>query len=422
MEIVPSSSLDSVRVYFTDLDLRLVVEGGASGARELTRRLKLLSMLKEHVVVAASHLVESMSVFPLIRENTALLSHGVIVPALRQEFATLADFVSCTDPKRRTSWVGVTPVEEAAKLVDSFARYAVRWNVDEASALFTRLVVDHLLDEQSLLRSMLPDVSQALAERIVQELKLSERLSRDDITNSLSLFPSDTARDRFRRYADLAYYIGGAKAVESVGVLPQENLGKFDYGTGGRLSRLSEWDIFFDHCANAIFAVSGPRIMPEDLDGLDVEAILALRDRWIGPRFREKYERILTLCRERVVVKDPHNLVLRLEELDVLAHELALEYRKAAERERLIKKVTNTGMSVLSLVLSGVLDMADYAVTGLQVVGDWIDTDQKGRGTLARVQRHIQAVRKLAGDIIAPNQELTRFVDSLTEKVRIRIT
>ena len=113
-----------------------------------------------------------------------------------------------------------------AQFIDSTARCAVQWNVEEASTFFAALVIDHLRDGQSFLRSMLPDVSQPLAQEIAQELQSSGRLSRDDITNSLIRIPSERSRDRFRRYADLAYYIGGAKAVESVGILPQENLGR----------------------------------------------------------------------------------------------------------------------------------------------------------------------------------------------------
>ena len=420
MDIVSAGSLDLVRAYCTDLDLRQVVRGGEAGSRELTRRLKLLCMLKGHVVVAASHLVESMPSFPFLRDHPSLLSRGIVVPALRKEFATLEDFVVHEDPKRTTSWVGIPTVLEAAKHVDSVAQLAVHWDVDDAAAFFTRLVIEHLLHRQSLLRSLMPDVSDDLAHQIVAHLQQSPRLSRDDIANSLNLIPSTASREQFRRYADLAYYIAGARAVESVGILPQENLGKFDYGSSDARRRLSEWDIFFNHCVNAIFAASGPRIHPDDLDRLEVDDILAFRDGWIGPRFRKKYERVLTLCRERIEVRDPQNTVLRLEELDALSNELTLEYGKAAKQEARIKKITNTGMSILSLVLSGVLDSADLAISGLQVVGDWIDTDQGGNGRLARVRDHVQAARQLTGDLLATNQPLTRFLDSLSERIRTR--
>lgn len=422
MEIVNPSDLDTVRSYFTGLDLRLVIRSGDVGTRELTRRLKLLSVLKGHIVIAASHLVESMSEYPFLRDNPELLSNGVIIPALRNEFTTVTDFVTYTDPKRKTSWVGVAPVEEAAKVIDSTARFAVQWNVDDASAFFASLMTDHLQSSASLLRSMLPDVSQLLADQIVQRLQSSERLSRDDISNSLSMIPSDISRERFRRYADLAYYISGARAVNSVGILPQENLGRLDYGSSLDHTNLSELDIFFSHCANAIFAASGPRILPEDLDKLEVEDILALRDGWIGPRFREKYNRIITLCREGIQIRDPHDVVLRLDELETLAREITIAYRKAAQSERLIKVSMDTGMSLLSLVLSGVLDTTDYAVTGLQVIGDWIDTDSNMKGKLGRVKEHIQVVRGYTGDILSINQELTRFLENFTEKVLARTT
>ena len=420
VEIVLPESLDVVRAYYTGIDLRVVTQGGPAQHRELARRIKLLALLKGHVIVAASHLVESMESFPFLRENPALLSHGILVPALRKEFATVEQFVEHQDPKRTTSWVGIPSVLEAARLVDATAPVAVQWDVEQASAFFARLVIDHMSDRRSLLRSLMPDVSDATVACILERLHESARLSRDDIANSLLLIPSKASREGFRRYADLAYYIAGAHAVQSIGILPQENLGRIDYGDGVTVPRLSEWDIFFDHCASAIFAASGPRILPEDLDKLTVDEILAVRGSWIGPRFREKYQRLLSLVRGRVEVLDPHNIVLRLEELDTIAQELAAEYELAAMREARLSKLMKSGMSVISLVLSGAFESADYVLTAAEFMGDWIDSDPDGEGRIARVRSHVQAARQRAGDLLATNVPLTRFLELLTDRVRAK--
>ena len=92
MEIVLPESLDVVRAYYTGIDLRVVTQGGPAQHRELARRIKLLALLKGHVIVAASHLVESMESFPFLRENPALLSTDFYA-ALRKEFATVEQFV-----------------------------------------------------------------------------------------------------------------------------------------------------------------------------------------------------------------------------------------------------------------------------------------------------------------------------------------
>ncbi len=421
MQVVSPNELDTVRAYFTGFDLHQILQHGGGESPALKRQITLLCLLKGHIVIAASHLVESMSVSPVVVEYMPLLKNGIIVPALRSEFHSVADFINYQDPKRITSWVGMTPVEEAAKLLDANARYAVSWNVEGTSALFSRLLIDHVRNADSLLRSLLPDVSQVIADAIVDKLEHSKRLSRDDIQNSLRHVPSERSRMLFKQYADLAYYVSGAKAVEFVGILPQENLGTLDYGKPLSQKRLCEGEIFFRYCANAVFAASGARVLPEDLDKIEVEDILAIRARWIGPTFRKKYNRIQELCRSRVNVLDPHGLILRLEELDTLANELAASYRGAARREALIRKAGKSGMSLLSLTLSGVFDGIDYALTGLQALGDWIDDDRSGESPLVKIEKHLAAARRRVEDVLGAKQELFSMIDALNDIVRRRL-
>ena len=77
-------------------------------------------------------------------------------------------------------------------------------------------------------------------------------------------------------------------------------------------------------------------------------------------------------------------------------------------------------MSVISLVLSGAFESADYVLTAAEFMGDWIDSDPDGEGRIARVRSHVQAARQRAGDLLATNVPLTKFLELLTDRVRAK--
>ena len=98
MDQATPEQLHPHRVYFTALDrvtysqvawTQKDVEGIKNS---LARTLKLLSLTKGHVVIAASHLLESELAREIILPYPELISRRIIVPALREDFASCNAF------------------------------------------------------------------------------------------------------------------------------------------------------------------------------------------------------------------------------------------------------------------------------------------------------------------------------------------
>ncbi len=92
MNLVSPKSIKASRVYFTEFDRvsysQLVLSAAEleSIRHNIERKLKLLVLIKGHVIIAASHLLESELAREVLFPHPRLFSNGVIVPALRVEF------------------------------------------------------------------------------------------------------------------------------------------------------------------------------------------------------------------------------------------------------------------------------------------------------------------------------------------------
>ena len=130
MDELHSEQLTTNRVYFTELDritysqVAWTPEDVADIKRMLSRKLKLLALTKGHVVIAASHLLESELARELILPHPELLSERVIVPALRSDYTSCEAFL---DAKKTSDSPGEKDLyhgeqqRDMAQLVDSSA-------------------------------------------------------------------------------------------------------------------------------------------------------------------------------------------------------------------------------------------------------------------------------------------------------------
>lgn len=93
--------LGRVRAYFSQFDRTTYVQGQLhteEDIREFTlrleRRVKLLALIKGHVIVAASHLLESELAREFLSRNREAVERGVLVAAIREHTPTMADFLA----------------------------------------------------------------------------------------------------------------------------------------------------------------------------------------------------------------------------------------------------------------------------------------------------------------------------------------
>lgn len=382
----PTAMQAANRVFLTEFDRITYSQVGWTAGEvdeirsNLERKLKLLGLVKGHVLVPASHLLESDLARELVLGHPALFSSGIIVPALRSDFESCEAFLDgkLADADTSESALYRGPEQrEMARLIDREARIE-RWDVTDASSWFKARLLSDVDDDKSLLRSSLRNAGLSLpsdfrarvAETPVLSRGATYRIARDAGSTRLWGFLCD--------YADFVYYLGGARAVRSEGVLPQENL--VDFSTHeliGRRTRLSELEIFFKLFVDVVKAATSTHFPVDFLDAMTIDDVIELHTVAVSTQFVERYNLIQAKTKEGLSIHDPERLVLLMDELDEFERDLHHNMETSIERElpdRLRRRRTvDAGRSILSLPSllipyhEPTVGPQDIVVSGLQV-------------------------------------------------------
>ena len=411
MQLVSADSITLSRVYFTEFD-RVTYSQVAwtptdvdAIRRNMERKLKLVALLKGHVVIAASHLLESELAQEVLFPHTKLFSKGVIVPALRSEFTGFEGFLDSklAEGKESSQYEGDAR-REMAQMLDEQATLAVKWEVNQTSGWFKTRLLSEMKDEQSLLRSCLREGGSIIPPSLISRIDDFSMLSRQDVYLAAKATGDKKLWHILCEYADFIYYLTGAKAVSSEGLLPQENLLDFSLSDlAGGHTRLSESEVFFKMFVDLIKAATHTYFPLDVLDALSFDDVLDLHCVAVEDRFVEKYNAIQQKTKDGLAIHDPERLVLLMEELEEFERQLHDQYRTAIEKElprylrdRKMSKAAKFLNATASLFLSpwGMAAGAkDMVISGLELagIGRIADTTQD------RIQRRIKACSDLLG-------------------------
>lgn len=398
MRSVSPDSITASRVYFTEFDritysqVAWTADDVESIRRSMERKLKLVTLIKGHVIIAVSHLLESELAHEILFPHPRLFSEGVIVPALRSEFTGFEDFLNSklTEGKESDLYDGNTR-RDIAQMLDSEVALTVRWEVDQASGWFKEQLLSDIMNEHSLLRSILRERGVVLPSSLTSQIGEISRPSRQDIYLLAKKTGDRNLWDIMCQYADFVYYLSGARAVRSEGVLPQENLMDFSLSelAGGR-THLSEMEVFFKIFVDMIKVTTHTHFPVDVLDSLSIDDVLDLHAIAVEDRFVDKYNMIQEKTKEGLSIRDPERLILLMEEMEQFERELHNEYSKAIEKElpRFYsnKKKTKTAKflnATVCLIVSpwGVAaTVKDFLVSGLEIAGmERIASETKNR-------------------------------------------
>ncbi|WP_437760763.1 hypothetical protein [Sorangium sp. So ce1389] len=392
MRALPGPELAASRTYFAEFDRTLYSQVGwtadeVDGLRAgLERKLKLLGLVKGHVLVPASHLLESELAREIVFDCPELLSKGVIVPALRQDFASCEEFLESkrADPDRHEAVLYEEPkVREMAQLIDMTARIEP-WHVGNASAWFRDRLLADLDDDKSLLQTTIRRRGFALPADFRTRVADIERVSRGAVYRVAREVTANAKGTELWEllcsYADFLYYLGGARAVRSEGVLPQENLLDFsvrELTSGG--TRLSEFEVFFKIFVDVVKAATSTHFPLDLLDALSLGDVVELHEIPVSREFVEKYNLIQAKTKEGLELHDPERLVLLMEELDEFELELHRNMEASIRREmpgRLKQQRKENAASFLHSLASLLVpyydapgDARDIVVSALRVAG-----------------------------------------------------
>lgn len=361
IKYINPADLKLPRVYFTEFDritysqVAWTADDVAGIKRNLERKVKLLSLIKGVVIIAASHLFESELAREFITENPIVLKEGIVLPALNCKYNNFDDFLTAKreGAKERKLYSGVYQ-DGINKMLSEYSDSVVRWDVNLTVNWFKERLLKDMEDNRSVLRTNLSTVPfQVISEASLRIADL-ESPSRVDVYKIAKESGDDTLWTRLSSYADFVYYLSGARAVNSEGVLPQENLIDFSISdmTNGK-TKLSDYEIFY-RIFTRIIQDNTQKFFPvEVLDLLSFEDIVELRNTLFHSSFVEKYNNLMEKTKQRIEITDTEQLILNINELSNFEHELCSIFTDTVVSEiNQMKKIDlrKKGLTVLTSI------------------------------------------------------------------------
>jgi hypothetical protein len=429
MERIHPDKLSASRVYFTGFDRVTYSQVAWTAAdveeikRNLERQLKLLAIVKGHVVIAASHLLESELAREVISPYPALFSKHIVVPALRSEFPTCKAFLesklSSSSPGEASLYAGHEQ-EAMAETIDGTAM-VVEWDVDATSSWFKGRLLSDLRRGNSLLSLTLRRNRLTVPQELYTRIEQIPVLSRGFISELTKDMESLQLREIIGAYTDFLYYLSGARAVNSEGVLPQENIIDFRLGDlSERATPLSENEVFFKIFIDIVKSATSTYFPVDVLDALSIPDAIALHSVASDEHFIEKYNAIQEKTKQGLELEDPERLVLLMGELEEFERQLHVEFARAMEQELpgyalelRAHRVGDFVHAVASLVFTAygiVAGAKSIVVSGLRLAG----RDDIATGIESRIQERLEACDKIASQRSATQRPiLLGFVDRL---------
>jgi hypothetical protein len=407
----PSTSSDLLgsRVYLADFD-RVTYSQVAWTEEDvellilhLERKLKTLLLVKGHVIIPASHLLDSDLAREILGPYPELFKSGAVVPLLQGDRSSARSFREkmLGAKKDVAEFFQGEQVAEMAALLDENARF-VRFNARCSSRWFRDRILADLSDPKSLIRLIYKERKLKFTRKTIQKIADKKKLDRHDLywiakgTNNLQQW------ELLSNYADFVYYLGEALAVGSEGILPQENIMDFTTSAlAGKRTRLSESQILTKVFVDTIKAVTSTHFPTDFLDALRIPDAVELHQIAVQSDFIAKYNAIQRAVKDGLVLQDAERLVLTFEELGEMEHQLQTQFEAALKRElprkmverRLggLAKALHT-IGTLAIPFYGNLDAAvDLILSAFNVAGkDQIANDitrrvQNGVGVFQRV-------------------------------------
>ena len=365
MRFIEPTDLRIPRTYFTEFDrasyscVEWTTEQVEEMKRNLERKIKLLGLIKGTVIVPAQDLFESELCKDFIMENSIVLEEEIILPALMSRYTNFFDFLSARREESKEKYLYMRNDTDEINTLLSNSVAVVKWDEDLATKWFKQRLLHDLEDERSVLHFNLHKVPRPLITEAISRINEIQSPSRIDLRLDIYQIAGGSGNKtlwyQLADYTDFIYYLSGAHAVNSEGVLPQENLIDFSIADlTHEKTKLSEYEIFYRIFVSIIKDQTQKYFPVELLDLLTFKDIVELRKNLLHSDFVDKYNRLLTKTKQRVEITDTEQLVLNLDELNQFENELHLIFIEtiAAEvyqtkridlQRRGIKVFTNIG-------------------------------------------------------------------------------
>ncbi|MDH5684779.1 MAG: hypothetical protein OEZ20_09970, partial [candidate division WOR-3 bacterium] len=238
-------------------------------------------------------------------------------------------------------------------------------------------------------------------EGVTSQIRELESPSRGEIYNIAKNSGNKILWTRLCDYTDFVYYLSGALAVNSEGVLPQENLVDFSIADlVQRKTKLSDYEIFYRIFLRIIKDKTQKFFPVEILDLLTFKDIVELRKTVLHSGFVEKYNQLMEKTKQRVEINDTEQLILTVDELAQFENELhriftdtvvteVYQMRRIDLQKRGLKVLTSLGSL---LTFYGTIDsVIQLTVNVLSLLG----FNKQILQTERKIQQNLQKLEKL---------------------------
>ena len=386
MKHIDPKNLTIPRAYFTEFD-RITYSQVAWSEKDvkkiklnLERKVKLLGCIKGVVVIATSHLFESELAQEFLKENPIVLEEGIILPALISRYSDFSSFLQHKREQSKEKKLYLSgDKDEINLLLSNSVDKVIKWDVQRTSSWFKHRLLEDLENEKSILRFNLSNVPLSVISDTASCIRQLELPSRSEIYTIAKNSGNKNLWMRLGDYADFIYYLSGARAVNSEGILPQENLIDFSISDlTQRKTKLSEYEIFYRIFVKIIKEKTQKLFPVEILDTLSFYDVVELRNNLLHSSFVEKYNSLIETTKQRIEINDSEQLILTIDELSHFEDELHSIFEDCIVNEiNQMKKIKflKSGMKVLTnvgslLTFYGTIEsITQLAVNVLSFVG-----------------------------------------------------
>ena len=328
-QIILPKNLVGPRTFFTDYDPS---DRAEADVKDVIRKLKLQFLLKNKIIVGASSLFHDNWIDLLKNEEglAQLLNDGSLVPALRENFASIKDFFYEKDNHD----------ESKISFLKEHVKHVLPWNLKENSDWFCNKIFESITCPNSALRrhTKISDAQSAELIKKIDALKnKTSYFKRSHVNNAVKTLLPEHA-DYFANFSQLVYRISGARVVNAEGHFPQSSLSHS--GITNTDAILSDESIFWDLFVDAVVShLNSAVIISENrLDQLSFSDIQKIRNDHLNNTFIQKFDRLISDIKSNQNILDSDNLILTCEEIISVADDLKKGFYSCIGSEILDRK------------------------------------------------------------------------------------
>lgn len=259
------------------------------GAMEIDQKLKVLSLISDHVAIPVSHLLRSSTTFKVVSRYPLLLSKGVVVPTLSSKYNSFLDY----DPDDLTfdyltiGQCSQKDITVRKEFLEENVALAISWDFRKHTEHYRKAFLEDLYDHNSILCRSLDHNS---LEMLAEKLSTEKIITRSFVLSLTPVLPP-RARATYIGYVNALYHLNGAYYYGGIPNVPSIELRYLSDKFNRALKRprlLTYQEQAFEELLRAV------DIPIQTLSKLDDEAIVALRRDSSSKKFRLKYNELLS--------------------------------------------------------------------------------------------------------------------------------